>query len=223
MKILATIIPLLLLLRGAKAQGQEARLDPKTCDFTQYDMCGDSCISSGYACRDCVSGSISLSNEHCCLEYEESCLYNQNAACSCTTDIYKDGDCRNKGRTMSHSTPCNTTMGPQCYNSYHHSLIIGRKAHYTCPDTCVPWEDMCQGISWCEGDNQACGPDLRCPSWYDSDNGNNIGHYITKLNFSSSLVPGHNFCIDIERKKMMENLIQLTDLTRHKSYLRSLR
>ena len=106
------------------------------------------------------------------------------------------------------NTPGNTTMGPRCYSSYQHTTDIWYQSHYTCPDTCVIWDEMCRGVSRCEGDTQVCGPDLRCPApkyykvneRYKYNNGD--FHTVTKLNISSSLVNGHQFCIeDIHKKK----------------------
>ena len=34
---------------------------------------------------------------------------------------------------------------------------------YTCSDRCVDWRDMCQGVSFCYGDEAVCGENLRCP------------------------------------------------------------
>ena len=82
------------------------------------------------------------------------------------------------------STFCNNTnmRDLQCYNSYQDSQYIGPQSHFTCTDTCVHWKDMCQGVSWCEGDLEVCNPAIRCPP--------NAGQHHIK----SSLVPGHYFC-----------------------------
>ena len=57
------------------------------------------------------------------------------------------------------TTPCNG----QCYNDYATSQYIGVYSHYTCPDKCVHWSAMCRGVSFCDGDEEVCGEDLRCP------------------------------------------------------------
>ena len=57
------------------------------------------------------------------------------------------------------TTPCNG----QCYNDYVTSQFLGVSSHYTCPDKCVHWSAMCWGVSFCDGDEEVCGEDLRCP------------------------------------------------------------
>ena len=158
---------------------------PDTCNYTEYrDMCGDQCIGWRDSCY-CGSDTIRLlsDDEHCC---GESCtLYGENGVCS-------------QGRKLSKSSPCNNTMGLRCYNSYQHSLVISEKSFYTCPDTCVPWEAMCRGVSHCEGDHQVCGPDLICPPRYYYGRTGILSqdwYNVTRLNISSSLVPGHHYCV----------------------------
>ena len=188
MRILASII-LLLVLGGVRADDGPAY--PDTCDYTESGwsvMCGNKCIERDNWCN--CNGSDTdwfrpyVDNVHCCLEPGETC----------TRDSDYHGAVRcSEGKKLSISSTCNTTMGPRCYNSYQHSQYIGKQSHYTCPDTCVPWEEMCLGLSWCEGDTQVCGPDLRCPPRYEDKY--NIWRNVTKLNISSSLVAGHNYCI----------------------------
>ena len=186
MRILEAILPLLLLgvrvENGHSGDGDSRDEDNDsgdepadtgshdTCNYSEKRMrCGDKCAGSD----GCVCGNAVIlpwyGDQHCCLP--------PGGSCTMRMDRWEGGVCSD-GWTQSMSTPCNTTMGPRCYNSYNHSLIIGRQAHYTCPDTCVPMRDMCQGISWCEGDTQVCGPDLRCPSfdgsYYDIYFGNCI-------------------------------------------------
>ena len=154
-----------------------------TCKYTEHNgnevvKCGDKCISKYNETCECGSdyetytySKIDL-DDYCCLPLGESCTM--------VTDEGYVGKTRyppydrlravcSQGRRLSKSTPCNTEMGLQCYNSYEHSLNIGPKSHYTCPNTCVPWEDMCQGFSQCEGDHKVCGPDLRCPRLFIRD------------------------------------------------------
>ena len=189
MRILASIIPLLVL-GGVRAGDGPAY--PDTCDYTEFTMCGDQCIyfrDSCYCGSDTDIDLYSSDDEHCCLESDETC----------TTDVVGEvergrGHC-NEGRKVSMSSACNTTMGPRCYNSYQHSQYISPQSHYTCPDTCVPWEEMCRGLSQCEGEHQVCGPDLRCPA-----SGVVKKLYVKKLNISSSLVASHHYCIDNSSK-----------------------
>ena len=94
-------------------------------------------------------------------------------------DVWTNGVCRSRSL--------------QCYNSYQDSQHIGGLSHYTCPHACVPWIDMCQGVSWCEGDHEVCGPDLRCPpNFFEGP----LLHNVTKYNFTSSLFPDHHYCLE---------------------------
>ena len=53
----------------------------------------------------------------------------------------------------------------RCYNDYLTSQYIGEDAHYTCPEQCIPVADVaCQGVSFCDADEEICGEDLRCGS-----------------------------------------------------------
>ena len=140
MRILSSIL-LLLVLKGVKAGDGPAY--PDTCDYDWGAMCGDQCIGMGNKCycgSDLQTGIFwpYFDNEHCCLEPGETCTTDQNGDVFC-----------NEGMKVSKSSACNTTMGPRCYNSYQHSQYIGHQAHYTCHDTCVPWDEMCQGVSQC--------------------------------------------------------------------------
>ena len=53
----------------------------------------------------------------------------------------------------------------QCFNDYFKSEHLGMSTHYTCPDKCVHWSGLCRGVSYCDGDQEICGEDLRCPSF----------------------------------------------------------
>ena len=180
MKIQAAISLLLLVAVRAKDPGDPAIPSyPDTCDYNAGRvLCGDQCIDQ-YA--DCYCGSDTIQpyyddDKYCC---GESCTLNKDGS----------GVCR-QGWKLSMSSPCNTTM--RCYNSYQHSQHIGHQSHYTCPDTCVPWEAMCRGISHCEGDHQVCGPELRCPPRYLEGS---QWKKVRKLNISSSIITGHHFCL----------------------------
>ncbi len=216
MRILASIILLLLVLRGVRAGEGPAFND--TCNYAWREggrfgrrevMCGNQCIGSGDYCY-CGDDIFQLPNdvgspyptgEHCCLEPGETCNKELHGPCKDLFVQCLDKTRCSEGRKVSMSSACNTTMGPRCYNSYQHSQYIGRQSHYTCPDACVPWEEMCRGVSWCEGDHQVCGPDLRCPPQRCSLVLCLQSHNIKKLSFSSSLVPGHHYCIkDIDTK-----------------------
>ena len=165
-----------------------------TCNYTSgdYVKCGDQCISSGAKCQ-CGSSDTFLpytihhTDQHCCIPSGESCT---REPVEYWDGVTRDEGVCSEGRKLSMSSPCNNTnRAQQCYNSYQDSQNIGIQSHYTCPHTCVPWVNMCRGVSWCEGDQEVCGPDLRCPQYYED------WHYVTKQNLTSSLVPGHHYCL----------------------------
>ena len=62
---------------------------------------------------------------------------------------------------MNSPTPCNATG--RCYNDILTSEYLGYYAHYVCQDKCITGDDLCQGVSFCDGDEEECGPKLRCP------------------------------------------------------------
>ena len=92
------------------------------------------------------------------------------------------------------SRPCvDTTAALTCHNSYQDSEYIGPQAHFTCPHTCVPWENMCRGVSWCQGDHEVCGSVLTCPK-YHYENGYYLG-LVTRHNINSSAGSAHHYCL----------------------------
>lgn len=76
-----------------------------------------------------------------------------------------DEDCSGKMYPM--SKHCNNTERRlKCHDSYqdrnYQASHLGKKAHYTCPHTCVSvHQEMCRGINWC-GEYQECNKDLKC-------------------------------------------------------------
>ena len=191
MQFLSTIISILLVV-GARAREPGDTGYTDTCDYRHNEdshsrkaMCGDKCITWSSFCY-CGSDPAHpafrpfYSDYKCCLE---------------------PGASIGEGRRLHVSAPCNTTVGVKCYNSYQDSKYLGHKHHYTCPNTCVPWQKMCQGVRWCEGDLDVCGPDLRCMTEFITP-GHTYGsgtvkhiYNVEKLNITSSLVTGHHYCI----------------------------
>ena len=121
-----------------------------TCNYTDYfKRCGDACISlfancyCGYDAEEPVS-----SFQHCCISSDTKC----------TSGVCPDGI------ILPLSVACNKTTDRslKCKNSYQDSQFLGIWSHYTCPNLCVPEEDMCQGVSWCDSDVEECGPQIRC-------------------------------------------------------------
>ena len=168
------LVPMILLCGGARASGEPVENGyVDNCNYTDKSKfkCGDQCLYFNYKywSHECFCGvtspifspfdhsgeSINV-DQRCCLPSGEKC----------TKDIFRWGEfgvC-NQGKTLSKSSHCdNTNTSLQCHNGYRESRFIGEKSHYTCPHTCVPWEEMCRGVSVCENDHEVCGPDLRCP------------------------------------------------------------
>ena len=156
--MVVTVIVTMLLVGGARAGDSGNNMTDTgyrdNCEYAAkkiYDAadvgCGDICMGANDTC-ECGLDKIypNYNNLRCCIPPGKSC-YNRK---------YGDGVC-SEGRTLSISSHCgdgNTTQSLdrslQCYNSYQDSQFIGAKSHYTCPHTCVHWEDMCQGVSSCQ-------------------------------------------------------------------------
>ena len=147
-----------------------------TCDYRGNVRCGDQCISMYDFCQ-CGNETIRpwVDDQHCCLSPGGSCTRDgSNAVC-------------NEGRTLSMSSRCeNTNRYLTCHNTYKDSKYIGPKSHFSCPHTCVPWDDMCRGLDWCPEELNKCGdPTLRCPG-YDG---------FTKHNITTSAGSAHHYCL----------------------------
>ena len=151
-----------------------------SCDYIHGWKCGDSCLGPFDDCSCGSSGPRRSPSLHCCTLPDSKCHKAQSdssiVVCS-------------EGFMQPFSIPCNTTVASQrCYNSYKESLFIGPEVHYWCPGMCIPEEDMCQGISWCDSDVEICGPELRCspPASWTSPS--------TNFSLNSPLLPNHHYC-----------------------------
>ena len=183
-----TVLVMMFLMGGARAGNQDDNGNviisgySDTCNYTgNYVRCGDKCM---YYASKCLCGSsdplwLKRGDDQCCIPTGGNCNREpgkwSDAICSegktLSKSILSYAHCENKNRAM------------QCYNSYQDSQHISADSHYTCPHTCVPVEDMCQGVRWCESDHEVCGPQLRCPS--------KKKHNLT----SSSAVSRHHYCV----------------------------
>ncbi len=139
-----------------------------SCNYKAYEMCGETCQHS---LDDCSCGgetfNIRTSQEFCC-----------------------------NGTKQKFNEPCQGLNGPACYNSYQDSQFLGYNGHFSCPDSCVPLLDMCQGISFCEEDVKVCNENLKVPSSIQFKAGNTFyGKPIEKKNLTSSPVPEHHYYI----------------------------
>ena len=159
------------------------------------EKCGDLCTGELCSCGN-DKFSPEFSENYCCIPSNKTCseiVYK-------VTKIYQSEihhwrpECQD-GKMLPMSSFCeNSDRSLQCYNSYQDSQHIGWFTHFTCPQTCVPWADMCQGVTWCPGDQEVCGPQLRCPrGWRVST--------AIKKSLDSSLVPDHHYCLLNEEGK----------------------
>ena len=122
-------------------------------DKTKYldgrEKCGN--VDSGryYNCY-CASDKIVIKDKYCCVNVNETQCYVSN--------INSFGKCQS-GELKNINELCYR----KCYNSYQHSQYVGDKAHFTCPDTCVPLLSMCSGIDFCLQELYECQEEnLRC-------------------------------------------------------------
>ena len=157
-----------------------------TCDYNAVEAevyrCGDTCMSTNdhslFLTFDCRCGpsnnnnTINFDEEFCCIPSDETCeMKRGNVFCSEGRKLPMSSHCHNSDRSL------------QCHNSYQDSEDIGLRSHYTCPHTCVSWQDMCRGVNWCGKDYEECGPHLRC--YRGATN---------TFSLTSSLVHDHHYC-----------------------------
>ena len=147
-----------------------SRSNNTACDlFFQY-KCGDVCLTKLIGL--CLCGTKFISNwdilrnsqnmNYCCTHPSVKCTKTKYGAFCPLGKVLEAGhfpaydvDKFN----VTGATPCHG----QCYNDYQTSKHISEYSHYTCPDKCVHWSGMCRGVSYCDGDQEICGDDLRCP------------------------------------------------------------
>ena len=147
--------------------------DASYTDNCHYDTsylnfkCGDLCPPTSFS--KCYCGSSKERSNHCCLPPESRCEIQDLGRKDYKNETILDVVCPDGQNYPSYSWRnqwyCDSNNSSlHCYNSYQHSEYIGSDSHYTCPDKCVPMLEMCNGVSFCDGDQQVCGPDLRCCS-----------------------------------------------------------
>ena len=160
-----------------------------SCDYIHDEdwKCGDSCLGWREDCSCGSSGTLRSAgdkHQYCCTPPDSKCY---------KAPVFQQEDSSmvvcSEGFMLPFSIPCNTTLASQrCYNTYTESLFIGPEVHYWCPGMCIPGEDMCQGISWCDSDVEICGPELRCSP------PNSFTLPSTIISLKSPLVPNHHYC-----------------------------
>ena len=130
----------------------------KTAFSSTCRECGDKCLIDDTISM-CQCGNETFypqtSFQHCCIASNQTC-YTENSS---PYNVV----CR-EGEVKPMYMPCeNTERSLQCFNSYQdNEQNDPLYSHYTCPDICVPISKMCKGVSWCEKDEEECGPNLRC-------------------------------------------------------------
>ena len=164
-----------------------------TCDYStpaRQFLCGDICLNNTQPCY-CGGQNVTQGGwgKHCC------------APASACNGTQWWANC-SSGEVLSwrSPTPCNTTG--RCFNDVLTSQNLHYNyAKYTCQDKCIDWDDMCQGVSHCAGDEEACGPELRCPPG------------ATRHNMST--IPIRYFCYDDDEFGQIKNtgVYELLDRT----------
>ena len=133
-----------------------------TCNYPKKQWrCGDICLKM---IDSCACGNVVILNGNVLNVNEATDI---PALYCCTPSGYKcskteyGAECpRGELLKLNGTKPCHG----HCYNDYLSSKYLSYStAHYTCPDKCIPWSDMCQGVSFCDGDEEVCGEELRCP------------------------------------------------------------
>ena len=152
------------------------------CDYRgdQYFPCGDICLLGVNEGRtNCTCGGKEIEwkigmVDYCCISLTDSCTENEVGAECPNGKIHKP----------------NVMCSGRCYNDYMTSLYLGRYAHFSCPEKCVAWQDMCQGVSFCDGDQEVCGENLRCDIKISNTND------VTVFKYSMPTDPVRAYCVD---------------------------
>ena len=87
----------------------------------------------------------------------------------------------------------NTTRSLTCNNAYQESFTIGPQSHFSCPHTCVMWNETCRGLDWRPEEPEVCGPNLRCPIMYRDEN--DRFQLIYRHEIQSSAGSTHHYCL----------------------------
>ena len=163
-----------------------------TCNYPKLQgPCGDICISD--LDETCTCGNVSISTlnpgklfiglSFCCTPPSVQCRKTIFGV-HCTEGYIIKTDTIHlvnvEKFNVTGTIPCNG----KCINDYLTSKYLALYAHYTCPDKCVHWSGMCRGVSFCDGDEEMCGEDLRCPE--------NV------LKHTMPTVPTRSYCFGID-------------------------
>ena len=164
-----------------------------TCEYDAWRYpCGDICLpqKSSCICGDELILEPTIffipNRKYCCKSPAEKCRWTLFGA-TCQHGEVLEADhfyIAAPDFVVDDSPLCNG----RCYNDYFTSQHLGVYSHYTCPDKCVYWSGLCRGVSFCDGDEEICGEDLRCPKKGERDN-------ITKYTMATD--PPRSYCFGI--------------------------
>ena len=136
------------------------------CDYRNSTLCGDICLESQELCK-CggltfkestryekqIKDGVTFEDfpilSYCCTPPSVRCTKTESGAVCLSGEVYD----------LDSEKPCYS----RCYNDYLTSDFLGFYTHFTCPDRCVGWVDLCQGVSFCEGDTEVCREGARAP------------------------------------------------------------
>ena len=174
----------LVLLPGTETENTDlVNYEDKTKYHADDEKCGNVDISTSYDCY-CENNKFLIKDNHCCVNTNETQCYKDD-------DYPQNGHCES-GKVKNINDKCNS----KCYNSYQHSQFLYTKAHYTCPDSCVPLSSMCSGIDFCQQELHECKEEnLRCQdSCVPGDGWHCVPTTYTVKTLQTELVDGHAYC-----------------------------
>ena len=139
------------------------------CDYNTNYKCGNVCLDMAQIC-DCggeeIGGTFKFGHFfYCCVPPSIQCsiqwINRTLLVGKLNGENFKQQDYRVECTNVTlrgYNEPCNG----KCYNDYLTSKYRGPDTHFTCPDSCIRWGEVCQGVSFCDGDEQICDKDLEC-------------------------------------------------------------
>ena len=158
---------------SANVNQNQSILFSDSCDYRDRNnrLCGDICFNRKNEECYCGGNPLVSKSHYCCSSPTGNCTRTQTGA-SCS-----EGESKN--RYGSHL--CNS----KCYNDYLTSEFLGPFTFYTCPENCIFLYNMCQGVSFCDGDLNVCDKNIRCPE----------GQNFPAKTFHMATNPVRSFCI----------------------------
>ena len=171
-----------------------SRRNQSTCDYINYSfMCGDICLN---LMSTCSCGGVEFTGvvwikdsvQYCCTPPSVQCRRTLNGA-SCPEGEVLEADHLYLVDVDKFVVDDSPRCNGQCFNDYLTSQYLGSFTHYSCPDKCIYWSGLCRGVSFCDGDEEICGEDLRCPE-------ERLSGHITKHTMSTD--PPRSYCFGFE-------------------------